>query len=177
MSLVSLQDAGFDYGRERILRGATVAIHAGVKCALVGANGSGKTTLLGILAGEIALQAGTRQVTGRTRIRTLRQESTLATEDGAGTATLLEAVAGRAFARERTIERDLADLARRIAATADPAEQADLAHEQGRLQDEFERRDGYAMQARLEATLRGVGLLPRSWETPVDRLSGGERRR
>ncbi len=177
MSLVSLQDAHFDYGRERILRGATVALNAGVKNALVGANGAGKTTLLGILAGEIDLQGGTRQVAGRTRIRTLRQETTLEAGNGSGARLLLDAVAGLAFARERAIERELADLARRIAATASADEQTALAREQGRLQDEFERRDGYAMQARLEATLRGVGLLPRSWETPVDRLSGGERRR
>ncbi len=176
MSLVSLQDAHFDYGRERILRSATVAIHAGVKCALVGANGAGKTTLLGIVAGELALQGGARQVAGRTRIEVLRQETTLDAEGG-GARPLLDAVAVRAFAREREIETELADLARRIAAAADADEQASLAHEQGRLQDEFERRDGYAMQSRLEATLRGVGLLPRSWETPVDRLSGGERRR
>ncbi len=86
-------------------------------------------------------------------------------------------MAGQAFAREREIEAELAEVARRIAATAEPAEQAALVQQQGRLQDEFERRDGYAMQARLETALRGVGLLPRSWETPVDRLSGGERRR
>ena len=49
--------------------------------------------------------------------------------------------------------------------------------EQGRLQDEFERLDGYTVQARLETALRGVGLLPETWDRPVDQLSGGERRR
>ncbi|HPF71494.1 MAG TPA: ABC-F family ATP-binding cassette domain-containing protein [Candidatus Krumholzibacteria bacterium] len=176
MSLVSLQDAHFDYGRERILRGATVAILAGVKCALVGANGAGKTTLLGIIAGELALQGGARQVTGRTRVQVLRQDTTL--EGGeAGARPLIEAVGMRAFTREHEIESALEDVARRIAAATSADEQAALAHEQGRLQDEFERRDGYAMQSRLEATLRGVGLLPRTWTTAVDRLSGGERRR
>ncbi|MFO7608639.1 MAG: ABC-F family ATP-binding cassette domain-containing protein [Candidatus Krumholzibacteriia bacterium] len=177
MSLVSLADAHFDYGRERILRGATVAVHQGVKCALVGANGAGKTTLLGLLSGEIALQGGTRQVAGRVRICTLRQDSTLVAGDGGPAGPLLETVAARAFARERQIEHELADLARRIAATADPQAQAELVRAQGRLQDEFERREGYTVQARLEATLRGVGLLPGTWTTPVDRLSGGERRR
>ena len=176
MSLVSLQDAHFDYGRERILRGATVAINPGVKCALVGANGAGKTTLLAILAGEIAPQGGTRQIAGRTRIRVLRQDSTLESAGGAAR-PLLETVGALAFAREREIEHELADLGRRIAATADHGQQAALVREQGRLQDEFERRDGYAAQSRLETALRGVGLVPRTWTTPVDRLSGGERRR
>ena len=174
MALLSLQNAYFDYGREQILRGVNVAIQPGVKCALVGANGAGKTTLLAAMVGELQLHAGTRQLLGGATLRLLRQETTLVV--GEGEDHLRAAVSGAAFTRERELEHRLAQLAAEIAAAS--ADQHDaLVREQGRVQDEFERRDGYTMTARLESALRGVGLRPETWETPVDRLSGGERRR
>ena len=175
MSLVSLSNAHFDYGREHILRGVNLAVHASQRCALVGANGSGKTTLLAALAGDLALQGGTRQLTGGVRIRLLHQETTL---DPAGddAQRLLDAVAHQAFAKERALEGELATVARLLVDA--PADDHDgLVARQGALQQEFERVDGYTVQARLEAALCGVGLAPSTWETPVVDLSGGERRR
>ncbi|MBK8167912.1 MAG: ABC-F family ATP-binding cassette domain-containing protein [bacterium] len=174
--MLTVTDAHFDYGRERILRGASFAVHPGQKCALVGPNGAGKTTLLNILAGEIALQGGSRSLIGGTQLRYLRQETTLEAPAG-GTGTVLEAVADAAFARERELERQLHDVAARLAAPHDEQAQRLLVKEQGRLQDEFERRDGYTMQARLEAALTGVGLPRSTWTEPPHKLSGGERRR
>ena len=175
MALVSLNDANFDYGREKILRGASLALHPGVKYALVGANGAGKTTLLAALAGELDLPRGVRQVMGSVRIKMLRQESTLE-EGNSAENLLLPTVAALAFGRERAVERELKDLAV-LLAQATGADQEDLVVRQGRLQEEFERLHGYTMQARLETALAGVGLPPAAWDRPVDRLSGGERRR
>ncbi len=175
MALLSIQDGYFDYGREKILRGVNVALHPGVKYALVGANGAGKTTLMSAMSGDLQLQGGTRQIMGSATVRMLRQETTI---DPASfeSERLLETVAGSAFTKEREIETKLADLALEIAA-ADPVTQATLVEQQGKLQDEFERLNGYTMQARLETALRGVGLMPKTWDRPVNRLSGGERRR
>ncbi|MFH2053472.1 MAG: ABC-F family ATP-binding cassette domain-containing protein [bacterium] len=175
MALVSLNDANFDYGREKILRGVNFALQPGVKVALVGANGAGKTTLLAAIAGELELPAGVRQTMGAVRIRMLRQDSSLETPGVPG-AGLLETVATRAFARERDVEQELAAVARRLE-QADASEHAELVRAQGRLQDEFERLDGYTMQSRLETALAGVGLPATFWDRPVDGLSGGERRR
>ncbi len=175
VALLSLSDAHFDYGREKILRGVNVALHPGIKYALVGANGAGKTTLLSALSGELDLQGGSRQIMGSVRVRLLRQDSSLEPDQN-GPGPLLETVAGMAFAREREIEAELEILAHQLA-TAAPEQHDELVHRQGILQAEFERLDGYAVQARLEAALRGVGLLPETWDRPVDRLSGGERRR
>ncbi len=175
MALVSLNDANFDYGREKILRGVNIALQPGVKVALVGANGAGKTTLLAAIAGELELPAGVRQTMGAVRIRMLRQDSSLETPGVPG-AGLLESVATRAFARERDVEQELAAVARRLE-QAEASEHAELVRAQGKLQDEFERLDGYTMQSRLETALAGVGLPAAFWDRPVDGLSGGERRR
>jgi len=176
LALLSLTDAHFDFGREKILRGVNVALQAGVKYALVGANGAGKTTLLAALAGRLELQGGSRQVMGTARIRLLRQETSLDTQEESGSGLLLDTVAASAFARERDLESRLSRLAERLA-VAGAGEHDELVAEQGRLQAEYERLDGYAVQSRLEAALRGVGLPPETWDRPVPRLSGGERRR
>lgn len=175
MPLLTLQNACFDYGREKILRGVNLSLEPGVKYALVGANGAGKTTLLAAITGEVLLAAGTRQVMGQTSMRLLRQETTL--EAATGTVGgLRNTVAAAAFRRERDLEHRLTELATEIAG-ASPDRHDALVTEQGRIQDEFERLDGYTMTTRLDTALRGVGLRPETWETPVAKLSGGERRR
>jgi len=175
MALLSLQDAYFDFGREKILRGINVALQAGVKYALVGANGAGKTTLLAAMTGELQLHGGTRQVMGSASIRMLRQETTI-DPDASDAGLLIDTVAGSAFGSERELERRLTALTAELAG-ASPGEQLALVEHQGKLQNEFERLDGYTMQARLETALQGVGLMPETWQRPVNSLSGGERRR
>lgn len=175
MALLSLQDAHFDFGREKILRGASLALQSGVKYALVGANGAGKTTLLNALVGELQLHGGTRQLLGGVKIRLLRQETMLAMAEGRDGA-LRETVASNAFVAERKLEHRLAQLAVEIEAAPDHEHEA-LVTEQGKVQEDFERLDGYTMSSRLDTALRGVGLRTDTWETPLAQLSGGERRR
>jgi len=175
LALLSLHNAHFDYGREKIMRGVDLTLQPGVKYALVGANGAGKTTLLAALVGDLELQDGSRQVSGGVTIRQLRQETTL-NLSADGDDRLREVVAAGAFQRERELEQRLAGLAAEIA-RAEPADHDRLVAEQGRRQEEFERLDGYTMKSRLETALRGVGLRPATWDTPTSRLSGGERRR
>jgi lipopolysaccharide export system ATP-binding protein len=63
------------YGRRRVLKGATVHVHARRITALLGRNGCGKTTLLRIAAGEVARDSGTMtflgQVVARPRLHRL----------------------------------------------------------------------------------------------------------
>ena len=61
MSLISLQNVNFDYGRETILRDASLSLQSGERCALVGANGAGKSTLMTLLAGELQPLSGAVQ--------------------------------------------------------------------------------------------------------------------
>jgi len=199
LPLVALNDATFDFGRERVLHRVDLTVEVGVKYALVGANGTGKTTLLRALAGQLELEAGRRSALGGLRLGYLRQEAALAIDataaaaaTGAGYAavatsveavgetapvvTVRDAVAAAAFAHELELERDLGELSHALR-DADPAEQARLVEHQGRLQSEFERLDGYTLRARLDAALRGVGLRASTWHRTLAQLSGGERRR
>jgi len=175
VSLLSLTDATFDYGREPILAGVSCALHRGVRYALVGPNGAGKTTLLGVLANEITLQGGHCTLSGGVSVKYLRQESELGGEGQEGM-TLREVVRSVAFERELAMQADLEELGAKLAA-APADEQADLIKRQGRLQSEFERLEGYTLESRLASALRGVGLPQAIWDNNPESLSGGERRR
>ncbi len=177
MALVSLDNLHFDFGREKILRGVSLALQPQVRYGLVGANGAGKTTLLMALAGRHDLPAGTRHAQGGVSIAMLRQETVLAVDDRPET-PLLERVGQRAFSREQSIQRELDAVTRDLAAATDDEDRhGQLIARQGHLQGEFERLEGYSTQARLEAALLGVGLREETWGRRLEQLSGGERRR
>jgi len=175
MSLLTLNEATFDYGREAILRDVDLTLQPGTRYALVGPNGAGKTTLMGVLSGEITLQGGLRQLTGGVSLRSLRQESEIG-GPGDQDRPVRELVRESAFARELALQGELDEVSERLV-TAGQAEHDDLVARQGRLQSEFERLEGYTVDSRLAAALSGVGLPRVLWDNPVSSLSGGERRR
>jgi len=186
MVLITLQSFSFEYSREPVLRQVDTTILSGVKYALVGANGAGKTTLLAALAGRLTPSEGERQVVGATSIQLLHQDAALdpAAITSPRAMRLLDAVSATAFSAELQLQAELREVTRALAGEpsredAEPhgGEQERLVQRQGWLQAEFERRGGYTMQSRLEATLLGVGLAEAMWDQPLERLSGGERRR
>ena len=72
--LLILQDIHLHLGTTPLLTGATLAVGAGERVALVGRNGSGKSTLLRVAAGEIQPESGTRFLQPGATLRTLPQE-------------------------------------------------------------------------------------------------------
>ncbi|MEO8899313.1 MAG: ATP-binding cassette domain-containing protein [Candidatus Dormibacter sp.] len=64
-ALLSAEGLWVRRGREDILRGVSIDLHAGEVVAMLGANGSGKTTLLAALSGLLAAQRGRTAFEGR----------------------------------------------------------------------------------------------------------------
>ena len=62
---ISLDDVGFRYGEDCVLRGASADIAPGAFVVLVGPNGSGKSTLAQIIAGLIEPDEGAVHINGR----------------------------------------------------------------------------------------------------------------
>ncbi len=175
MSLITLTDASFDYTREPILAGAELRLHPGERVALVGPNGAGKSTLLAILAGELDLLEGRREQRNNLRLRWLRQETTFDPDDWAGRTTR-GMVAEAAFPEVLELEAEMERVGAALAEASDDRAE-ELGREHGRLQQEFERRDGYTWRPRLEAALSGLGVHRDLWDREPGVMSGGERRR
>ncbi len=169
MSLITLQNAGFDYGRQTILDGANLTLNLGERYGLVGINGAGKSTLIRLIAGELDTLRGSVQRTSRVSVGYLRQDTALESDQ-----PLLEAVRDRAFSSLLGLERRLEQLSDRM---GEGDESPELMEEYGRLHEEFEHADGYTLESRSEAALMGLGFGTDRFGQAVNTLSGGQKRR
>lgn len=169
MSLITLQNLSFDYGRQVILDGANLTLNLGERYGLVGVNGAGKSTLIRLLAGELQAHRGEVQRAARVSVGYLTQDTQLESDE-----PLLHAVRAAAFAELLRTERRLEELSQRMGAGEQDEE---VLEEYGRLHERFEAADGYAMQARCETTLMGLGFDENRFQQAVVSLSGGQKRR
>jgi ATP-binding cassette subfamily F protein 3 len=165
MSLLTLQNLGFDYGGQSVFEGVNLTVHKGERYGLVGANGAGKSTLMRLIAGEMDPVQGRLELSGRVKVGYLEQDTVLDSDR-----PLREAVRERAFGDLLDIERELAELGERM---EDPAS----IERYGELHERFEQADGYTMDSRTDAALHGLGFELDRLDQPVNTLSGGQKRR
>jgi macrolide transport system ATP-binding/permease protein len=161
---LNLSAVSHGYGDRLLLDGISLVITAGEHVAIVGENGAGKSTLLRILAGLETPEKGTASSHGRVGY--------LAQTHGLPESFTVGAAIDASLASLRAIE---AELDRLEAGLAD-AEDEEL-ETYGRLQTEYQLREGYAAESRLEAALdrQGLGGLDRN--RVLGSLSGGEQER
>jgi len=164
--LYRLEDVRLSFAGRQVLKGATLQHNPGEKLVLLGRNGSGKTTLLKVISGEIEPDGGLVERSRGLEIARLEQR----VEVAPGVNVLDYCLS--ALPRVVEAERALADLEARLG-SGDEA----LIAEHHRLQEEYERLDGYRARPRAEATLDGLGISPAMHLRSVGSLSGGERTR
>jgi ATP-binding cassette subfamily F protein 3 len=166
MSIVRLENVVREVGDFVILDHVDAAIAAGDRIGLVGPNGAGKTTLLRLLAGIDEPDGGAIHRKHGMTMAMLSQEAHV---DAAfiGSPTLRLAVRSGA-GRLEELERRL----RRLEVDGHVTEP-----EYERLQHEFEVKDGYGLDQRVESALSGLGFDRADWDRPPTNLSGGEQTR
>ena len=155
--------------RREILKDISLSFFPGAKIGVLGLNGAGKTSLLRIMAGMDQDHHGEARPQSGIRVGYLPQEPELDhakdvrgnVEDG------IEDV-------KRLLDR-FERISARFAEELDADEMGALLDEQGRVQDAIEAADGWEIDRRLEIASDALRLPP--WNAPVERLSGGERRR
>ena len=166
MTLVRISNITKTFAGVPVLQDVSWQIEAGRKIGLVGANGSGKSTLLNLLSGAMSADRGAIEMARQVRLGYLTQE--MAAE---GDRTLYDEVC-EAFRPLLDMQAEMTRLETRMA--QHQANDADM-QRYGTLMEEFNARQGYAIRARVEATLSGLGFRPEALQTPVRHLSGGQK--
>ena len=166
MSLISLVEAGKDFGIRTLFEGLTLHVGEGERLGLIGPNGAGKSTLLKVLAGHEPLGSGQRRCAPRTRVVLVDQEPELDPDH-----TVLEQVFAGSGEK-------MALLRQHTALSQAVADAPDDATTLARLSDLHGRMDqlnawGLEQQCREVLERLGIGDTDRK----VGDLSGGYRKR
>ncbi len=167
VTIASLSGVSVRFGADTLLAEVGFTVGRGERWGVVGRNGSGKSTLFRLLLGEQDPSSGTVFVAPGLSVTVLDQH-----RDFGDASTVWEAAAGP-FA-------DLLALERSLAAQAHALGDGDAAalERYGHDLERFEREGGYAVAARVDAVLHGLGFDPdAARSTAVTTLSGGERGR
>ncbi len=162
--MIQLVDAAKAFGDQVILRDASWRVGPGDRVGLVGKNGSGKSTLLRILAGQVPLDSGEVVRKKDCRVGFLPQDGL----ELRGR-TAFEEVRS-AFAGLLAMRREQEALAEELARSPD---RADLMERYGEIEDEWHRRGGYELDARVGEVLSGLGFTTSDHDRPAEDFSQG----
>ena len=165
--LVTGQNLSKSYGTRRVLDDVSVTIMTGERVGLVGGNGSGKSTLARLLAGVEAPDGGEVIHRRGARVAILGQVPRF--EAGA---TARQAVLGGLGAWSRALSEHRA-ASEALARGEGP--RAALLAAQAAAAEQIEALGGWEREHEGDAFLHRLGIADP--DAPVDRLSGGERRR
>ena len=155
-------------GKE-ILKGIWLSFYAGAKIGVLGHNGAGKSTLLRVMAGEEHDFAGEAFPAEGATVGLLPQEPELTPGK-----TVREVVEEGAAATRDLLTR-FEEISTALGEPMSDEEMEKLLAEQGRLQDEIDTANAWELDRQLEVAMDALRCPPP--DTPVQTLSGGERRR
>ncbi len=143
-------------------------IQPGQRVGLCGPNGAGKTTLLKMLSGEIEPDAGEIARPNGLTVGYLPQDGL--THAG----RTLQGEASRAFETLLALQAELRDLEAQLGDADLPAgEHDDALARYSEVQHAFQDQDGYGIEAKVDAVLRGLGFEAADFEKPTETFSGG----
>jgi ATP-binding cassette subfamily F protein uup len=166
MPLITLDNASLAYGHYPLLDKASFQLDLGERVGLIGRNGAGKSSLLKVIAGESKLDDGTAWRAPSSRIVYVPQEPALNPEH-----TIYQAVAeGLGDMQQLLVDYHAITHSMSLPDANIDALMADMQ----KLQHELDAKNGWTIQAKVEAVLSKLSLGP---DTPVASLSGGWRKR
>jgi ATP-binding cassette subfamily F protein 3 len=166
--MLSISNLNFYFGSRALYEGANLHIKPKSKIGLIGANGTGKSTLLRLISGEYTPDGGTISKSGDCTIGFLNQDLlSYQTDD-----SILN-VAMQAFEKQLELQKDIDDVLHKMETNYEDKDIDVLA----KLQEDFERLDGYTIQSRTEEILEGLGFSTDDLQRPLKLFSGGWRMR
>lgn len=175
--LISLENVSKSFGEKLILSGLNQTIEDNDRIGLIGANGIGKSTLLNLICGKLTPDhnhdtPGQVHVGTNVNIGLLEQNSGLTAQN-----TIYQEMR-MVFSDLLEIEQQLRSLEKTIAnLVVHDDHYANLTEEYSKLSTYFEVREGYQIDVKIKTILNGMGFFDKSYETPINTLSGGEKTR
>lgn len=166
--MISISNISYFIGGRALYENASMFIKPKDKIGLIGLNGRGKSTLLKLIVGDYKLDAGSISKSNDCTIGFLNQDLLSYQTDDAIVTVAMEAFK-EAVETQRQIEKLLHQL--------ETAYADDLVDKLAKLQEKFEHLDGYAMQAKAEEVLEGIGFTTSDLHRPLKEFSGGWRMR
>lgn len=154
------------YAEEAILDDCSFEIVLGSKVAIVGENGSGKSTILKLLSGLENVSEGNIFIPKGSEVGYLKQE--FDTFDGVVYDYVIES-----FKELKLLETRIEEVSQRLSTMIDFEKNMNLL---GRLQEEFELKDGYNIDNTIERIANGLDVEDLLFEN-YNTLSGGEKTR
>ena len=166
--MLSISNLSFYFGSRALYDGANLHIKPKTKIGLIGANGTGKSTLLRLISGEYSPDGGNISKSGECTIGFLNQDLlSYQTDD-----SILH-VAMQAFERALELQIQIDAVLHKMETNYEDKD-VDLL---SKLQEEFERLDGYTIQSKSEEILEGLGFTTEDLNKPLRLFSGGWRMR
>jgi ATP-binding cassette subfamily F protein 3 len=166
--MIQLSSAGKHFGSKTLFQELNWVIGEKERVGLVGGNGTGKSTLLKVLAGMETLDEGSRSAAKETTTGYLPQDGLSLS----GRSVLEECLS--VFGHLLNIEKEMEALTHKMAeldpSSNDYGKVADRYH---RIETEFQRSDGYSLEAQVGAVLNGLGFSRGDAKRAVEEFSGG----
>lgn len=160
------------HGAQLVLSDISFEIANGEKAALIGRNGCGKTTLFHLLKGEDAPDQGSIAIQKGAQIGLLAQIPEASAQETVYEVLLKPFAAVLEWqSRMRTLEMLMSNPAE----ASEPAILTSWLEEYGRLQEQFERADGYEIESAVTRVAGGLGIPFQQFSQPFPSLSGGEK--
>jgi energy-dependent translational throttle protein EttA len=156
------------YGKKEVLKDIWLSFYPGAKIGVIGNNGSGKSTILKVMAQVDKEFVGVARPLEGISIGYVPQEPQLTQGK-----TVLENIE-EAVEPIRALLRKQEELGEKMA-TADEKQFDAITNEMERVQNAIDAADAYNLDRMLEMAMDAMRLPPS--ESPVEQLSGGERRR
>ena len=157
------------YDKKVVLKNIYISYFYGAKIGVIGLNGSGKSSLLKIFAGVDKDFIGETVISPGYTIGYLEQEPLL--DCSKTVKEVVEEGAQEAVGLLKEFE----EISSRFAEPMSDEEMNALIEKQGQIQDRIDQLDAWDIDSRLEMAMDALRCPP--GDTPVNVLSGGERRR